>query len=241
MVRAGSARSTAETERRDPGFPNAKRNESRACTEPPFARGSQGEGPRHPAVAAYTRCQPSIDKTRDRYYNKIMNRQAIIDLYIENLTPLRAYAYSVVHNADDADDVVQELAVQIIKAMDAGTEIRSPKSFLYRCTRNLAISLLRKRHDAPTSDEVLETVGRYEETGFERAEIDLALEQYVRAWSPEMKEAFIRHYFEYEPLKEIAKDLGIEETTLRTRFLRMRRQIPKSAFLSLMIQAFFKL
>lgn len=165
----------------------------------------------------------------------------MIELYIENLTPLRAYAYSVVRNADDADDVVQELAVQIIKAADAGTKIRSPKSFLFHCTRNLAISLLRKKRETPTSDEVLETAGRYEETGYERAEIDLALEQYIQKWPPEMKEAFIRHYFEYEPLKEIVKDLGIEEATLRTRFMRMRRQIPKSAFLVLMVLNFFRI
>ena len=169
-----------------------------------------------------------------------MNRQGIIELYIENLNPLRAYAYSVVHNADDADDVVQELAVQLIKALDAGTEIRSPKSFLYRCTRNLAISLLRKRHDTPTSDDALASAEVYQEPGFEQAEINLALEQYVRAWAPEMKEAFIRHYFEHEPIKDIAKDLGIEPATLRTRFMRMRKQIPKSAFLTLILLGLLK-
>lgn len=182
---------------------------------------------------------PIIDKIRDRYYNKTMNKQAMIELYIENLNSLRAYAYSVVHNADDADDVVQELAVRIIKVADAGAEIRAPKTFLFHCTRNLAIDLLRKKHDTPTSDEVLETAGSYEESGYEKAEIDLALEQYIRKWSPEMKEAFIRHYFEYEPIKSIAKDLGVEETTLRARFLRMRRQIPKNAFFTLLVMRFY--
>ncbi len=59
-----------------------------------------------------------------------MNREKIIEAYIENINPLRAYAYSVVHNADDADDVVQEVAVRIIKATDAGMEIEHPKAFL---------------------------------------------------------------------------------------------------------------
>jgi DNA-directed RNA polymerase specialized sigma subunit, sigma24 homolog len=68
-----------------------------------------------------------------------MDRQLVIKVYIDNITPLRAYAYSIVHNEEDANDIVQELAVRIIRAMDAGMEIKYPKTFLFRCTRNLSI------------------------------------------------------------------------------------------------------
>ena len=62
-------------------------------------------------------------------------RDKLIETYLENINPLRAYAYSVVRNADDADDVVQEVAVRIIRAAEAGTEVQNPKAFLFRCER----------------------------------------------------------------------------------------------------------
>ena len=163
-----------------------------------------------------------------------MDREKIIETYIENLNPLRAYAYSVVHNADDADDVVQEVAVRIMQATDAGEEIRYPKAFLYRCTRNLAIDLVRKRRDIPQDDEVMaQTASR--RTDIRDADFRLSLEQYIGTWEPEMKEAFIRHYFEFEPLNSIAEDLGMKPATLRARFHRMRNKIPKSIFLTMLV------
>ena len=163
-----------------------------------------------------------------------MNREKIIEAYIENLNPLRAYAYSVVHNADDADDVVQEVAVRIIQATDAGMEIQHPKAFLFRCTRNLAIDLMRKRRDIPQDDEVMERTASTR-TDIWDADFKLSLEQYIGTWEPEMKEAFIRHYFEFEPLNSIAEDLGIKPATLRARFHRMRNKIPKSIFLTMLV------
>ena len=163
-----------------------------------------------------------------------MNREKIIEAYIENINPLRAYAYSVVHNADDADDVVQEVAVRIIQATDAGTEIQHPKAFLYRCTRNLAIDLVRKRRDIPQDDEIMEQTAKTE-PDIKDADFRMSLEQYIGTWTPEMKQAFIRHYFEFEPLNSIAKDLGINPATLRVRFQRMRNKIPKSIFLTMLI------
>ena len=163
-----------------------------------------------------------------------MNREKIIEAYIENLNPLRAYAYSVVHNADDADDVVQEVAVRIIQATDAGTEIRHAKAFLYRCTRNLAIDLVRKRRDIPQDDEIMAQTASTR-TDIQDADFKLSLEQYIGTWEPEMKEAFIRHYFEFEPLNSIAEDLGMKPATLRARFHRMRNKIPKSIFLTMLV------
>ncbi|MBR6040316.1 MAG: RNA polymerase sigma factor [Clostridia bacterium] len=163
-----------------------------------------------------------------------MNREKIIEAYIENINPLRAYAYSVVHNADDADDVVQEVAVRIIQATDAGMEIQHPKAFLFRCTRNLAIDLMRKRRDIPQDDEVMERTAKTE-PDIRDADFRMSLEQYIGTWEPEMKEAFIRHYFEFEPLNSIAEDLGMKPATLRARFHRMRNKIPKSIFLTMLI------
>lgn len=164
-----------------------------------------------------------------------MSKQSLIDLYIENINSLRAYAYSVVRNADDADDVVQELAVRIIKVGEAGTSIQFPKSYLYRCTRNLALDCVNRRREIPQEDEILAAHADPSPDKYREADTRLTLDKYLSELSPEMKQAFIRHYFEFEPIQSIADDLHIEMEALKARFYRIRKRIPKNVFLSCML------
>lgn len=175
------------------------------------------------------------------YTISYMDRQLVINVYIDNIPSLRAYAYSIVHNAEDANDIIQELAVRIIRAVDAGMEIKYPKTFLFRCTRNLSIDLKRKKRETPQQDQIFDLVFKQEEAGFAETDINLSLEQYIKAWPSEMKEAFIRHYFEYEPIKRIAEDMNLDPAVLRKRFQRMRNQIPKSIFLTTLILNLFRI
>ena len=182
-----------------------------------------------------------MTNAQNAYTISHMDQQLVIKVYIDNITPLRAYAYSIVHNEEDANDIVQELAVRIIRAMDAGMEIKYPKTFLFRCTRNLSIDLKRKKRETPQPDETFDLVFRQEEAGFAETDVNLSLERYINAWPQEMKDAFIRHYFEFEPIKSIAEEMNMDPAVLRKRFQRMREQIPKSIFLTTMILNLFRI
>ena len=120
-------------------------------------------------------------------------------------------------------------------------EIKYPKTFLFRCTRNLSIDLKRKKRETPQPDETFDLVFRQEEAGFAETDVNLSLERYINAWPQDMKDAFIRHYFEYEPIKSIAEEMNIDPAVLRKRFQRMREQIPKSIFLTTMILNLFRI
>ena len=159
----------------------------------------------------------------------------LIELYIENINALRAYAYSMVRNADDADDVVQEIAVRIIRVSDEGRPVQNPKSYLFGCARNLALDCIRRRRESPEPDDVLAAHAAYAPNDIAETDTRLSLDQYLRDLPPETKQAFIRHYFEFEPISSIAKDLNIEPASLRARFYRIRKSIPKSVFLTVML------
>ena len=55
--------------------------------------------------------------------------------------PLIAYAYQILKNPEDARDQVQEAFKRMIKEEQS---IENPKAWLYRTTRNLSISHIRK-------------------------------------------------------------------------------------------------
>lgn len=57
--------------------------------------------------------------------------------------PLMIYAYQIVHDRAEAQDLVQEAFLRFSRQKD---EILEPKAWLYKTLRNLAISFLRKNN-----------------------------------------------------------------------------------------------
>ena len=55
--------------------------------------------------------------------------------------PLMIYAYQTLNDREEAMDMVQEAFVRFFKEEE---KVREPKAWLYRTTRNLCISHLRK-------------------------------------------------------------------------------------------------
>jgi len=57
--------------------------------------------------------------------------------------PLMIYAYQIVHDRAEAQDLVQEAFLRFSRQKD---EILEPKAWLYKTLRNLAVSFLRKNN-----------------------------------------------------------------------------------------------
>ena len=66
--------------------------------------------------------------------------------YLEHRHSLTAYAFLLVENATDAQDLIQDVLVRMV-ALDR--PVRRAKPFVLRCMRNLAIDRRRAAHAAP--------------------------------------------------------------------------------------------
>ena len=65
--------------------------------------------------------------------------------------PLMIYAYQIVHDREEAEDLVQEVFLRFSKQEN---EILEPRAWLYKTLRNLSISFLRKNNRLQrTTDE----------------------------------------------------------------------------------------
>jgi RNA polymerase sigma-70 factor, ECF subfamily len=65
--------------------------------------------------------------------------------YVEYSTPLHSYAYHLLGNQEDADDVVQEVFIRAHGHMAQLREQAHLKSWLYRIATNLCMDQLRRR------------------------------------------------------------------------------------------------
>ncbi len=146
-------------------------------------------------------------------------------------------AYSVLRNVEDAEDVVQEVFLRAFKSGDL-PEVREMKAWLARIAWRCAID---RTHKAPVT--ALEELA---ETGFEPADhgerADAAvinkektelLHRLIQTLPDDLRETLVLSTVEEMSSVEIAKVLGIPETSVRTRLFRAR-QLLKEKLASLM-------
>ena len=85
---------------------------------------------------------------------KTLNMQ--IKELIETLTPYKnkmfRYAFSIIGNRFEAEDIVQEAMIKIWKRMDKFSEIENKEAWVITIVRNLAIDKVRSRKKKQTSD-----------------------------------------------------------------------------------------
>ena len=80
------------------------------------------------------------------------DKELLLREWFEKLEkPLMIYAFQIVHDRDEAQDLVQDAFLRFSRQEE---EIHEPKAWLYKTLRNLAISFLRKNNRLQrTTDE----------------------------------------------------------------------------------------
>lgn len=152
---------------------------------------------------------------------------------------LRNYIRRRVDNAEDAEDILQEVFYQLVRSTHKEeTEIEKLSAWLFTVARNAILNLWRKRGDTIdiSEDNALEQLGDAvfspqrdnPETELLRKlvwqELDYALAEMPEA----QREVFCLTVFDGKPMKEISEQTGVSVPTLLSRkhyavkFLRIR-------------------
>ncbi|TXH65616.1 MAG: sigma-70 family RNA polymerase sigma factor [Thermomonas sp.] len=138
-------------------------------------------------------------------------------------------AGSYTRQAEDRDDLAQEIAARLWHAYPKYDPARSFSTWMYRVALNVAISHLRERstrqqHDAvPLDDGMLEVA---DSTGFdhERDQHLRLLQDFIQR-QPPLDRALLLLYLEERPQREIAEILGIGESNVSTKIGRLKQRI----------------
>lgn len=147
---------------------------------------------------------------------------ALMRLFEEYHLPLFRFAWRLSGRTADAEDVVQECFLALLRPSCAFDARRNGlRTYLFGAVRNQAWKLLRRRED---SSEGLPPVAdlRSPESETLRVELENAVARAVRQLPETQQEVLILAQYEQLPLAEIAELLEIEVGAVKSRLQRAR-------------------
>ncbi|MBN7797635.1 RNA polymerase sigma factor [Parahaliea mediterranea] len=146
-------------------------------------------------------------------------RSAVSQAYLQHRNILRKFLARFLPDPRDVEDVSQEAYLRAYES-ERGQAVRSPKAFLFRVARNVALNELSRKARALT-DYIEDAAGDSEPRGAHTLEETVHSEQrlalFCRAASrlpPQCRRAFLmRKVYGYSH-REIAESLGVSTSTV---------------------------
>lgn len=157
-----------------------------------------------------------------------------LEALVDSLTrPLIAIAYRYTRDWEWARDLTQETWIQVHRQIDRYDTARPFRPWLYAIHRNGCLSHLRRawvRHESTPGDEVVRelqgsTTASNPEADLERAEFHRRLVRALDALGERQREIFARVDLEGGDQKEVAQEMEMKFTTLRTTLHFARKRV----------------
>ncbi len=147
------------------------------------------------------------------------------ELYRRHAAQIYRYAYAVLGNHADAEDITQATFVNALRALERGEVPRKPSNWLVTIAHNLMRQRFRQAQARPV--EVVLDREPAAALVDEDAD-DPSVEELVQALGripPTQREALVMREFEGRSYAEIAEILGVTTTALETLLFRARRSL----------------
>jgi RNA polymerase sigma-70 factor (ECF subfamily) len=137
-------------------------------------------------------------------------------------------AFSVVRNASDAEDAVQEAFLRVLRHRDTLSEVRDQRVWLIRIVWNIVLDRKRRAKTRPETDDVAELARVLPSEGLSAEDRAAAAQHHahvlgcVEKLPSKERQVLMLSAFEELNSVEIATVLGITESSVRSRLFRAR-------------------
>lgn len=148
--------------------------------------------------------------------------------YQQNKEKLLALINSKVRNKEDSEDILQETFIQFEECCQKKCECDYPKSYLFKMALNNISDFFRGKKRKNNLEQNLEKKLEVLEKPHEfPCDVYQCTYQFLSKLSLENQEAFIKSDIENIPQKQIAQDLNLPISTLKSRVQRTRTYLKK--------------
>ena len=150
-------------------------------------------------------------------------RRSLDELYRSHAAEVYRYAYAVLGNHADAEDVTQTTFVNALRALERGERPRKPSNWLITITHNIVRQRFRQQQARPTEVELIRDVAEetVESSGPSMEELVRALQRIPQS----QREALVLRELEGRSYDQIAETLGLTKGALETLLFRARRSL----------------
>ena len=154
--------------------------------------------------------------------------EALAALVSEYAGTLYRVSFSVLRNAADAEDAVQEAFLRVLRHRDTLDEVRDRRVWLIRIVWNIVLDRKRRAKTRPETDDVAELARVLPAEGLSAEDRAAAAQHHaqvlacVETLPAKEREVLILSAFEELTSVEIAQVLGITESSVRSRLFRAR-------------------
>jgi RNA polymerase sigma-70 factor, ECF subfamily len=168
---------------------------------------------------------PSAVQDAARQHAKEQALGALVEQYA---TTLYRVAFSVLRNAADAEDAVQEAFLRVLRHRDTLEDVRDQRVWLIRIVWNIVLDRKRRAKTRPETDDVSELARVLPAGGLSAEERAAAAQHHARILQlieklpAKEREVLVLSAFEELSSVEIAAVLGITESSVRSRLFRAR-------------------
>lgn len=145
-------------------------------------------------------------------------------------------AYNIVHNAADAQDVVQNTFIKVFQNIGRFRSHSKFSTWLYRIAVNQSLMEVRKQRSSPALVDLLAEGDAEEgrlpidlsdwrpnpEQQYTESELRDLLTRLLQELRPALRVVFIMHDIEGQPLQDVADALNLTLSAVKTRSLRAR-------------------
>ncbi len=136
---------------------------------------------------------------------------------------LRQFILMRVNNADDADDILQEVFIRIYKRIGTLKEEEKLASWIFQITRNVIIDYYRSKKESKEFDDEIFSDEESDENVLSK--LTTGMNEFIEHLPPIYKEAIQLTEIEGMKQRELAEKLGISITGAKSRVQRGREQL----------------
>jgi RNA polymerase sigma-70 factor (ECF subfamily) len=143
------------------------------------------------------------------------DRNEVRELYELHGRALLAYACAFLHDPSEAEDVLHQVFLQLLR--DGRTGIESP-GYLFRAVRNRVLNHLRGRSREVALDEAADGRAQWLESPSHSTETALALQSALGTLPEEQREVIVLRVWGQLTFEEVAAVVGVSPNTAASRY-----------------------